>query len=152
MERFHRANDFPQSNSSSIENQESVQPVIAEKLMTEDDDLPSYSSLFPTPISTLPLSNSKLTDSVCGNASNASEISLPASVTKDGTNDNGIDGKYHPSLWYYESGNNPVSYIMGQKVTNPFTPPLRVLQSDGDRKKLKKVVTRNLIHIAAILI
>ena len=108
---------------------------IAEHL---DTDLPTYDSLFPTPIASAPV----IAESLQGNASQVSESSIPESCSsKIGQMD--LGSKYEPSLWYYEPGNNPVTYELGQRVSNPFTAPLRALQSDADRKKLKRVVTRN---------
>ena len=113
------------------------QKKIAESMETAVDELPTYESLFPNPISSTP--NENLTPSLHGNVSEASEISFPESIKVEQP----IPGaKYEPSAWYYEPGNNPVVYQLGQKVTNPFTDPLRALQTDGDRKKLKQVVTR----------
>ena len=113
---------------------------VAESLNSNGNDLPSYEDLFPNPLSALP--NPTVTPSLYGNTSEVSDSSIPESgASKIGQIDDG--SKYQPSLWYYEPGNNPVTYVMGQKVTNPFTEPLRALQSDGDRKKLKHVVTRN---------
>ena len=111
---------------------------LAETTNADPNDLPSYESLFPPAISTLP--NANVTPSLYGNTSESTEISFPESVPQDAP---AVSDKYEPSLWYYEPGTNPVVYELGQKVTNPFTEPLRALQTDGDRKKLKSVVTRN---------
>ena len=108
---------------------------IAEHL---DSDLPTYESLFPAPIASAPI----IAESLQGNASQASESSIPESCSsKIGQMD--LGNKYEPSLWYYEPGTNPVKYELGQRVSNPFTTPLRALQTDADRKKLKQAVTRN---------
>ena len=77
--------------------------------------------------------------SMAGNTSDSgSQDSLVAAY--DNKMDLGLE--YDPSNWYYEPGTNPISYQMGQKVMNPFTEPLRRLQSAGDKQKLKQVVTR----------
>ena len=105
-----------------------------------DTELPTYESLFPTPIASVP--TAIIAESLQGNASQASDPSLPDScASKIGQIDTG--DSYEPSLWYYEAGTNPIQYELGQRVSNPFTAPLRALQTDADRKKLKKVVTRN---------
>ena len=114
------------------------QKKIADSMETRIDDLPSYEDLFPNPLSSSP--NVNMTPSLHGNVSEASTNSIPESNKSDQLTSG---SKYVPSNWYYEPGNNPIVYELGQKVTNPFTDPLRALQTDGDRKKLKQVVTRN---------
>ena len=105
-----------------------------------DTELPTYESLFPTPIASVP--SAIIAESLQGNASQASDLSFPEScASKIGQINKG--SSYEPSLWYYEAGTNPIQYELGQRVSNPFTAHLRALQTDADRKKLKQVVTRN---------
>ena len=113
---------------------------IPDRLVAAGDDLPSYESLFPPAISSEP--PKQVTPSLVGQTSEVSEDSIPeSSSSKIGQIDPGA--KYQPSMWYYEPGENPIRYELGQKVSNPFTEPLRALQTEGDRKKLKQIVTRH---------
>ena len=121
---------------------------LADKRLTEkaETEPPSYESLFPTsnandavPCSQLPPSSSKLTESLQGNESESG--SQNSIVTQAAKLD--LDRDYDPSMWYYESGPNPIPYDMGRKVTSPFTSSLQTLLSVGDKKKLKEISLRS---------
>ena len=111
---------------------------ISTKLVPAGEELPSYESLFPAPISAIP--NPGVTPSLYGQTSKVSDDSVSSYASKIDQND--VSDQYQPSLWYYEPGPNPIPYEMGQRVSNPYTDSLRALQTDGDRKRLKKIVTR----------
>ena len=118
---------------------EKAEKAISTHLLSVGDDLPSYESLFPNPISAKP--NPEVTPSLYGQTSETSDESVPDSLSSKSCQMD-LGAKYQPSMWYYEPGENPIVYEAGKKVSNPFTAPLRALQTDGDRKKLKGIVTR----------
>ena len=118
---------------------------VSKKKEEQGSPPPSYQELFPTALHHAPIAPAPgnfvpiNTDSVVGNPSEtASQDSIAAAC--DQKLDLGAD--YKPSMWYYEAGPNPIPYEIGRKISNPFTDNLRSCQTDGDKKKLKEVVSR----------